>query len=204
MSTFKHPVGSQPPGVYWRRRLIVVLILLVIIVVIVLLVARPGSHHPAVTPTPTSTAAAAPATPQASAAGNGTCSSSSVSVQAITDQAAYSAGQIPQLSMSVTNVGSKPCSLDAGTAQQVFTISSGSETYWTSTDCQTGGTDQLIELKPGKTITSQTPIVWDRTRSSPSTCKSTAAPVPAAGASYHLSVSVGGIKSQNSKQFILE
>lgn len=205
MSTFKHPVGSRPPGVYWRRRLVVALVLLAIIIVIVLVVARPGSHHePVPTPTPTSQTEVTPsAQPNASSA-VAACAASNVKVQAITDQAAYAPTQIPQLSMSVTNVGSQPCSLDVGTAKQVFTISSGSDTYWTSTDCQSGATDQVMDLKPGKTISSQTPIVWNRNRSSPSTCNSTPSQVPAAGASYHLSVQVGGITSQNSKQFILE
>ncbi|MFP3380248.1 hypothetical protein SB767_28400, partial [Bacillus sp. SIMBA_069] len=59
-------------------------------------------------------------------------------------------------------------------------------------------------LQPGKTISSQTPITWDRTRSDPSTCQAKREQVPAAGASYHLETSVSGIKSSETKQFILQ
>ena len=125
-------------------------------------------------------------------------------VDAVTDQSNYSAGQLPQLSIALTNTGTTACKINAGTAQQVFTIKSGSEVYWKSTDCQTDKTDAEIVLQPGKTISSQEPITWDRTRSDPATCQAQREQVPAAGASYHLQTSVAGIVSQTTKQFILQ
>lgn len=209
MSTFKNPVGPQPSGVYWRRRLIVLIGVVAVVVVIVLIVIRPGSSsgEPAKAPVTTDTpkpAAASTSIPTSSASANGQpCKPANVKVEAVTDAASYSAGQLPQLSVALTNTGSNACVIDAGTAQQVFTITSGSEVYWKSTDCQSSKVDAQVLLQPGKTISSQTPITWDRTRSDPSTCQAHRAQVPAGGASYHLQVSVAGITSATTKQFAL-
>jgi hypothetical protein len=127
-----------------------------------------------------------------------------VRVDAVTDKDSYSAGQLPLLSIAITNTGSSACTVNAGTGQQAFTITSGSDVYWQSTDCQTDRSDALVLLQPGKTISSQTPITWDRTRSSPSTCQAQRPQVPAGGASYHLKTAVGGVQSTNTKQFILK
>ena len=213
MSTFKHPVGPQPSSVYWRRRLVLALGLIAVIVVIVLIVVRPGASsgepRPATTgtstPTPKHPAAAAPTSiPTAHTTASGQpCDPADIQVQAVTDASSYAAGALPQLSVAVTNTGTTACKIDAGTAQQVFTITSGSETYWKSTDCQTSKVDAEVLLQPGKTISSASPITWDRTRSDPATCAGARQQVPAGGASYHLQTSIAGITSSQTKQFIL-
>ncbi|TAM66830.1 MAG: hypothetical protein EPN48_14130 [Microbacteriaceae bacterium] len=218
MSTIKHPVGPQPSRVYWRRRLIVILGLLAVIVVIVLIVVRPGASSRQTTPL-TATTTTPPAVKNASGVSSPSsttipttaaqvagapCVAANVDVEAITDATNYSADQKPQLSLSLTNTGPKSCTLDAGTATQVYTITSGSEVYWESTDCQINPVHTEILLAPAKTVRS-TPIAWDRTRSDPASCNGTARPVvPAAGASYHLKVSVGGFTSATTKQFLLD
>jgi hypothetical protein len=221
MSTFKNPVGPQPSSVYWRRRLIVLLGLLAVVVVIVLIVVRPGASNgepasgPASTTSPASQAggsngatdsgAASTSIPTSSATAEGNvCNPSDVKVEAVTDKDTYAAGELPQLSVAITNTGSAPCKIDAGTAQQSFTVTSGSEVYWKSTDCQTDKVDAEVLLQPGKTISSQAPITWDRTRSDPATCQATREQVPAGGASYHLQTQVAGITSADTKQFILQ
>jgi len=210
MSTFKHPVGPQPSKVYWRRRLLVGLGILAVIVVIVLIVVRPGSssgtpagttHTPASRTTPATDTTTIPTDP--TSASGSPCKAANVKVEPITDAPNYAADQMPKLSVSITNTGSNACKLNAGTSQQVFTITSGTEVYWKSTDCQSDKVDAEVLLQPGKTISSQTPISWDRTRSDPATCQSPRDPVPAGGASYHLATSVGGIESADTKQFIL-
>jgi hypothetical protein len=216
MSSLKHPVGPQSNRVYWRRRLVVGLALLAIIVVVLLIVfaprgksdaSAPVATHTATTSTPKATTkpttnpTSVPTT-KATASGKA-CSPSVIDIEALTDANSYSSGSLPQLSFSVTNTGAKPCVFDAGTAKQVFTITSGNEVYWKSTDCQTGPVDTVILLEPGKTLTSD-PIAWDRTRSDPSTCANKERPpVPAAGASYHLKVQVDGVTSKSTKQFLL-
>jgi hypothetical protein len=211
MSTFKHPVGPQPSSVYWRRRLILLLGVVAVVVVIILIVARPGASNgepagdrsaAATTGTPKPAATSIP-TESTSAEGR-PCKPADVTVEAVTDKDVYAAGELPQLSVALTNTGTAACTIDAGTAQQLFTITSGSEVYWKSTDCQTGKVDAEVLLQPGKTISSQTPITWDRARSDPSTCQGTREQVPAGGASYHLQTTVSGIKSAETKQFILQ
>lgn len=209
MSTFKHPVGPEASGVYWRRRLIVLIGLVAVIVAIVLIVVHPGSSSggSATSGSGSTKTSAGDATssPTSSAPASGqACDPSAVKVEAVTDQSTYTAGQLPQLSIAITNTGSGACKIDAGTAQQVFTITSGSEMYWKSTDCQTEKTDAEVLLQPGKTISSQSPITWDRTRSDPATCEAARQQVPAEGASYHLQTSVGGVASEQTKQFILQ
>jgi hypothetical protein len=206
MSTTKHPVGPQASSVYRRRRLVVGLGVLAVLAVILLIFFRPGGDEPAASTTP-----AATADPNATAApGDDTeaastaCDPANVVVEAITDKGSYDAGDEPELSLSVTNTGTAPCDLNAGTTTQVFTVTSGADVYWTSTDCQTDATDAEVTLEPGVAVSTKTPLVWDRTRSSPETCEITdREAVPGEGASYYLSVSVGGVASATPTQFLL-
>ena len=198
MSTIKNPVGPQPSKVYWRRRLAVLVGVVVLIIIIVLIVARPGSGKPKAIPSNT------PHT-QSAVASAPTCVTKDVQIVAVTDATSYVAGIDPKLSLSITNIGPSACSFKDGSDVQDYVITSGTDTIWSSTDCQTGAVAHTSVLEPGKSVTS-TPISWSRTRSSPSTCSATNAPqVVAGGASYHLSVKVNGISSSasNSPQFIL-
>lgn len=216
MSSLKHPVGPQSSRVYWRRRLVVGLALVAIVVVILLIVFAPRGKSDATAPIATHTATTSTPKPttrpttnpttvpttKATASGKA-CTASAIDVEAITDANSYGPGVQPQLSFSITNTGTKACTFDAGTAKQVFTITSGNEVYWKSSDCQTNPVDTVILLEPGKMLTSN-PIAWDRTRSDPSTCSDKQRQaVPAAGASYHLKVQVDGVTSKTTKQFLL-
>ena len=209
MSTIKHPVGSQPSKVYRRRRLVVglgLLLVLVLLILIVLNIVRPaaGDGEPSGTPTAEATSAAAKASASAPAADPLKCDPASVQVEATTDKVNYEPGAQPMLSLSVTNIGDEPCVLNAGTATQVFTVSSGPDVYWTSTDCQQDASDADIILQPGKPLSSGAAIAWDRTRSGPETCgDATRDAAPAGGAAYNLSVTVDGIESATPKQFFL-
>ncbi|AYG03080.1 hypothetical protein [Gryllotalpicola protaetiae] len=225
MSTQHHPVGRRSAAVYRRRRFVVLLVLLAIVAGVLFLVFRPGSGGAATaggrpttpaaasqTPQPTGSGTSLPgpsssarpaATPKATPAAAGQpCAHGNIDVEAITDASSYKSGAQPLLSLSLTNTGSVMCTIDAGTATMVFTVTSGKEPYWTSTDCQSNPVHTDIKLEPKQTLTS-TPIAWDRTRSSTSTCGGPRPAAPAGGASYHLSVSVAGIASATSKQFLL-
>lgn len=220
MSSIKHPVGSEPSSVYWRRRAIVIGVLVLVVLIVVLIVAKPGSGSdatPASTPTTSDPAVSRPATPKpvpsaaatskatdapTASASNATCDADAITLKPVADQASYTSLEQPQISMSITNTSTSACSLDLGSAEQVLSITSGAETYWSSKDCQVNGTHQKITVKAGQTLTTPA-IAWDRTRSSSSTCNSSRASVPAGGASYHLSVAVGSIKSATSALMIL-
>lgn len=206
MSTIRNPVGPQSSKVYWRRRVIVLLGLVAIVAVVLLIVLRPGASEGApgtATAPPTAPADQTTIPTEPTAVDGDPCAPEQISVEAITDAAEYAAGELPQLSVTITNTGSNVCVLNAGTAAQVFTVTSGSDVYWTSTDCQQDPVDAEVSLEPGTPISSSTPLVWDRTRSSTDTCDGEREAAPGGGASYHLSVTVDGIESAESRQFLL-
>ncbi|TFC47251.1 hypothetical protein E3T26_12085 [Cryobacterium sp. TMT1-21] len=209
MSTIKHPVGPQSSKVYWRRRLIVGVGLLFVLVIIFLIIVRPGAGPDEQGTAPKSAASAATTDAPAAAAsdpaaGASACNPARVQVEAITDAVSYEPGQQPALSLSLTNTGTEPCVINVGTSKQVFTISSGADVYWTSTDCLTDPADAEVTLKPGQPVSSSAAIEWERVRSSPDTCdEATRDAAPAGGAAYNLSVSVDGIESATPKQFFL-
>jgi len=209
MSTIKQPHGRQSNKVYRRRRLVALLGLLAVVVVVTLVIVKPaasgGEPGPGASPSGNATDASASPTPSAVAAVDGApCDAGNVTVEALTDKSSYEPGELPQLSLSLTNNGSTGCVINAGTAQQVFTVTSGSDTYWTSTDCQTDAADSEVTLKPGVAVSSSTPIAWDRTRSAVDTCDNpTREAAPGSGASYFLNVTVDGIASASPKQILL-
>jgi hypothetical protein len=200
MSTIRNPVGPQPPKTYWRRRLLVLIGVLAVILIIVLIIVRPGgSGKPTAQGTNTPAAAA-------SGASTGTvkpCPVADVQVTAVTDKDSYKSGEQPQLSFTIENTGTTDCSFKVGTDVQKYVITSGSETIWQSTDCQTSPAAKTITLKAGTPVSSA-PFAWNRTRSSKTTCSSTNPPqVTAGGASYHLGVTVDTATSAKTKQFVL-
>ena len=138
---------------------------------------------------------AAPANP------SDACAPGVVDVLAATDKSTYAATENPQITLTLTNKGAVACTVNAGTTQQEYRITSGNELYWDSKDCQAAPTDAPVILQPNEPK-STAPITWDRTRSSTTTCTGTRTKVPARGASYHLNITVGDLKS-NDVQFIL-
>jgi hypothetical protein len=199
MSTLRTPVGPQPPSVYWRRRLVVLLGLLAIVVIIVLIVVRPGGENVGQeTPKPTDTASNEPSAPPVA---GGDCNPATLVIEPIVDAGSYQAGQQPQLSVQLTNTGSSPCTLSVGADQLVFSIVSGSDPIWTSSDCLTTPAFE-VELQPGQPLPNN-PIAWDRTRSSPDTCDSSRPEVVAGGATYRLGVTLGTAESEIDAPFLL-
>jgi hypothetical protein len=131
------------------------------------------------------------------------CLPADIAVEALTDHQAYASGQNPQLSIRLTNKADADCTLNVGTSAQAFTISSGSDIWWRSTDCQTEPSDMIVLVKAGQQVTSAAPLTWDRTRSSTSTCQGDRPAAPGGGATYHLSVSIAGIPSSTTAAFQL-
>lgn len=216
---------------YRRRRLAVLLILLLVVgagVGLTLWQPWNGSPAPA-SPSPSapSSSSSAPATPDASPTEEGAdedaeetaepgdeasstpeptetvsaCVTSDLTVMAVTDKDSYGAGELPKLSISLSNDSDQPCLINVGTAKQEFVITSGSDVWWRSTDCQTESSDQVVQLEPGTTVTSVEPVVWDRSRSSVTTCDGSRP--QALPGTYHLSVSIAGITAADSRRFAL-
>ena len=201
MSTIMNPVGPQPASVYWRRRIVVGLGLLAVIAIIVLIVFRPGGDDTATAPSPEPTDPAVTASEDPTAAVDD-CDPLDIVLEPVTDKNIYAAGEFPQISIRVTNTGSSACSVNLGSTEQEMRITSGSDSIWSSRDCQTEPEDAVRELDAGASI-DLPGIPWDRTRSSTTTCDTTRSQVGAGGASYHLKVYLGEVESESTKQFIL-
>lgn len=201
MSTFRNPVGPQSPQVYWRRRLVLGLGLLAVVIIVILIIVRPGADANTPKPPPT-TSADTSSTDEAPQEEGKACNPANIAVKAITDKGEYVAGEQPLMSLSVVNNGAVACVMNVGTTQQLFEITSGSESYWKSTDCQSAPVDLDQVLEPGVALTTES-IPWDRTRSDPTTCANERSAVTAGGATYHLTVSLGEIKSEATAPFLL-
>lgn len=198
MSTVRNPVGPQPSNVYFRRRLVVGLGLLAVVVVILMIIFAPrgdGTANSSGNPAgESSTATPKPSGSAGAGAVVTACATGTVTVAAVTDKDSYAAGELPQLSLTVTNNGAVTCTFNAGSDVQQYRITSGSDQIWNSVDCQTEPVAAVVELESGETI-STTPIPWDRTRSEPSTCSDNRSPVTAGGATYRLAVIVDEVES---------
>lgn len=164
--------------------------------------ATPGSDPASPSPSatdPAATDSAAPETPAIVA-----CAARDIEVTAVTDAETYADGVLPQISISLTNRGSTDCTMDVGSATQAFTVMSGSDVWWRSTDCQQDPSSMIATLTAGTTVTSKEPVTWDRTRSSVETCDAeNRQRAPGGGASYHVDVTIGGFSSVSSKQILL-
>lgn len=162
------------------------------------------SVDPAESPDPTVEPSADPTEPAAEETpGIAPCQAAAITVEAVTSDA-YASGENPQFSIALTNTGDEDCTINVGTNTQQFTVMSGEDVWWRSTDCQQEPSAMVVTLAAGQTVTSKEPVVWDRTRSATNTCESTDRPRAAGGgASYHLTVSIGGFDSAVTKQFML-
>lgn len=198
----------------------VLLAVLAIAAAVVLLIVQPwqgGTQTPVTGPGATSAAPDATVTESTSADPTGAasptpsetpgikkCTAAELVVTASTDQEEYGAGENPLLTLTIKNTSKASCTIDVGTSQQVFTITSGADVWWRSTDCQQNPNSHVATVTAGQEVSSSTPVVWDRTRSSVSTCADSTRPqAPGGGASYYLEVSIAGIVSENSVQFFL-
>lgn len=209
-------------AVYRRRRLVVLIVLILLIAAIGLgawlLIARPWAAADTVkTPAPTTSTSELPSSspsadtespsPEPSVGQTPAivaCEAKDIEVAAVTDAETYQAGVLPKLSISLTNKGSTDCTIDVGSTTQEFTISSGSDDWWRSTDCQENPSSMIATLTAGTTVTSKEPVTWDRTRSSVETCaQENRQRAPGGGASYHVQVSIGGFTSLSTAQILL-
>lgn len=174
--------------------------------------AEPAPTVSAQTPTPTAPVGLSGPTPEATEGVTLTeptpavvpCSRNDLIVEAVTDSTEYAVDKNPQLSIRLTNDGEDDCTLNVGTTSQAFTIMSGSDTWWRSTDCQIEPSDAVVTLVAGESVETAEPLEWDRTRSSVDTCDvENRRRAPGGGATYWLDVEIGGVPSDGPAQIIL-
>lgn len=220
------PNRPLPAGVYRRRRIVVFLGALLAGAALVwgiwwLATEQPWRSWVAEGAIPTPSASASPtlapapivtevSTPEETPEPSGTpadvepCTADDVSVEALVDREIYAAGEEPELRIRLSNVSGIPCTLDVGSAQQTYTVSSGDDVWWRSTDCQVEPSDVSATITPGQVVESVSPVVWDRTRSAADTCEDVRPVAPAEGAVYAVQVSIGGIPATALTTFTLE
>lgn len=76
------------------------------------------------------------------------------------DQQSYAAGQNPQITTQVQQTGDNPCTVNLGSNNVQYLITSGPAQVFDSRTCQAEGTDQEALVRPGEPAT--TSLTWDR------------------------------------------
>ncbi|WP_300344380.1 hypothetical protein [Nesterenkonia sp.] len=132
----------------------------------------------------------APAEEDEDSESDGRCAPSDIEVRASTNQESYGTDVAPLLIMEIENTGSQECTLDVGTAEQVFRVSSGSREIFNTDQCGLSGESLEMEFEPGQTESAH--LVWPRSDSSVD-CTEAAELVTG---EYQLIVSVSGISSE--------
>ena len=198
----QRPVGRPDKSVYRKRRIIALVVLAVAVALVWSLVA-------ALVGVVQNVIGGNPAASGTGAVAQGACDVTKISLVPIVadssgaQSASFDTGINPFFGYAITNTGDKDCNFDLGAKETYFKVTSGSETIWNSVDCdRTGLTTAPVTLKAGETKSSALSD-WYRVKSSSTGCGAEQEPVTAGGASYHLSVEVGGAVSADTSQFVL-
>jgi len=185
VSSLLHPVGPEPPGVYWLRRAAFVLAIFTLgmgawwaidavrssdappqdVVAAGSASASPGPS--AASPAPDESARASDqaganepsAEPTGAEDATKECADAAIEVKAETDARRYPVTSAPRLTMTITNVGDVACQRDVGTKANELEITSGGFHVWSSDDCATNSKPKVVTLQPGDVVASS--INWD-------------------------------------------
>ncbi|MFM6968257.1 MAG: hypothetical protein ACKOWN_04940 [Microbacteriaceae bacterium] len=189
MSWIVYPRGPLPARVYHVRRLVALVVLVgagVGINGVFGAMAGNQNAQPQSSETPGQNTLAA-------------CDPTAVVIAPNTDHDTYAEGELPQLSMTITNTSDVACTIEVGTDMQKYVITSGTDAIWDSTTCQSSTEPFVQEFAAGQSITTNT-FEWLRARSD--NCDS-GTPVVGGGASYQLTVHLGDLVSAEPRQFML-
>ena len=122
------------------------------------------------------------------------CLDGDVSLRASTAQGTHGPAENPVLVMTITNEGKFDCSVNVGTSQQDFSVTSGSDRIFSTSDCVQDPTDTEITIKPGASETAR--FTWTRVRSAPGCKVINAKPRPGW---YGFIAKLGDLTSENAK-----
>jgi hypothetical protein len=86
-------------------------------------------------------------------------------VSAETDRQNYGPGEDPVLSLVVRNEGPEACTVNVGTSQMEFVLTSDEERVFSSTDCQHDSQDLERTIEPGGE--ERATFEWSRKRTVP-------------------------------------
>lgn len=180
------PVGPFGPRVYWLRRAVLLAILAVIIIVIAEACSG-GSKSPS--PRASNTPKAHPhqtnsSSPPVKAAA---CTPSGLTLALSTDSGTYTSGQAPKLTGVFTNSTSTACKLTVSPSQEFWTVTSGTDTIWTTRGCTQSQAARTIKIAAG--ATKMVSIFWNGHRLDSGCTEG----VAAAPGTYHLSATLDGV-----------
>jgi hypothetical protein len=160
------PIGPEPPAVYWRRRVVVLVVIVAILLLLWWLIAGRGSGGEAAPePSPTATSEPAPTptsetpTPEPSPTEITDCLDADILVEGFAAEAIYPVGSTPTLTLTVTNIGTRPCKRDVGPGANELLIKRGEVAIWSSDDCNPSQSKDVITLDRGDAF--ETQLVWD-------------------------------------------
>ena len=160
-----HPIGPEPPTVYWLRRAGIAVVALVVLVSLFWLIGGRGSDDTA-SPTAASSASAS-AVPSALASGSAEpatgepvdCPDDAIAVTAATDAKSYPIGSQPTFSMTIENIGTAACLRDVGPKANAIEVTSGGFHVWSSDDCNASDKSKVVVLEPNEKVATQ--ISWN-------------------------------------------
>jgi len=172
-----HPVGPEPPEVYWRRRIIVALGLIVLVAVVgnlifggsdaksqvaaspTLTVSPTAKPTPAKTPKVSDTAMTTPVINPTQRSVAGTCRDSDLKVTVGSPKRVTPVGQGLSVTLKVTNKSTKTCTRDLGSGANEVTITSGPALVWSTDHCNPSTASDVQTLAPGKSWAVN--VIWD-------------------------------------------
>ena len=200
-------VRSTRPSarVFRRRRLAVLISLLVVVGLLVwagfgiasaLRPADPGAAGTGPVAGGTSNASPQPSQePGAEPSDEATdCLEGDVVIGASTAQGTHGPAQNPVLVMTIKNEGKFDCKVNVGTSQQEFSVMSGSDRIFSTSDCVQDPMDTEITIKPGSSETAR--FTWTRVRSAPGCKVVSAKPRPGW---YGFTAKLGDLSSETAK-----
>ncbi|MFF3064723.1 hypothetical protein ACFVQ3_09200 [Oerskovia sp. NPDC057915] len=156
--------SGRPTSRTLRVRRVMALVLLAVIVVGVVMLVRAAIAFGAGLLADDPQGKVAPPEPQEVAAtGYKACQAKDVTLWLAASKTEYAVGEKPTFTTTLTHVGHRPCLIDASSAVQEITITSGTERIWSSADCPAGSKDLL--MAPGDVWTET--VTWNRDRSGP-------------------------------------
>ena len=108
---------------------------------------------------PTTTASPTPSLPK--------CPDASLTLAVSTDHRVYPAGALPKFTLDLANTGTTTCSVNVGSDSRDFTVTSGTDRIWSSSDC-TKKTPNVAPFQAKESVGYT--HVWNRQRSTPVGC----------------------------------
>ncbi|WP_082471156.1 hypothetical protein [Arthrobacter sp. Leaf234] len=156
----------------------------------------PPTAGPTATPTATPSADPTAASPEPTP--SDACDAARVVVSAETDRESYGSGESPVLALVVRNEGEEPCTVNVGTSQMAFEITSGGERIFSTTDCQQGSQDLERTIAPGGE--ERATFEWARNRTVPGCTVVDEEP----GAGDYTLITRLGARSSQSVEFTLQ